>query len=66
VANQLEMKSHISYFVTTKEPHHTHGHALTSNHLFLTHTHAFDQLDLLYISHTNMIMTAIYKPFIDM
>jgi len=32
----------------------------------VTHTHTFAQLDLLQISHTNMAMTKLYKPFIDM
>ena len=49
-----------------KEPHHTHGHTWTPPYLFLIHTHTFAQLDLLQISHTNMIMTEIYKPLIVM
>jgi len=30
----------------------------------LTHIHTFAQLDLLQISHTNMIMTESYKPLL--
>ena len=57
VATQSETKSHISLLCYRKEPHHTPGHTRTSPHLFLTHTHTFAQLDLLQISHTNLIMT---------
>jgi len=54
MANQSETKSHVIYY--------TWAHMNISPSL--PHIHTFAQLDLLQISHTNMIRTEIYKPFI--
>jgi len=63
VGNQTESKCHISYRVIAKSHviHiNIHEHYVISSSL--THTHTFAQLDLLQMSHTNMITTEIYTP----